>query len=577
MRHRARSSSGRGSALRCWGRLAEVGLLATLTLSSACTGDVLGANSPAGANLGGSAGMSAGMSAGTAGSAGSVSGTPGSWPVMRRLTSREYNNTVEDLLGDDTHPADAFDPDATDGGFDNQVALLNVNASRARQYWTAAERLAESANVQVLSGCDALQLGEEICASQFARSFGKRAFRRPLVAEELAILLEVYRIGRQGDSHDRGLRQMLKAMLVMPPFLYRLDVTPGSTATGPSSTVPVDAYQLASRLSYTFVQSTPDAALLAAADSGELSTSEQIAGHVTRLMNDPRAHAMSLDFYNRWLGLNAIGKVTKAATLYPAFNDALRGALSLEMGAFLEHTLWKEAGTLGAFFGAAYSFRNQLLSEHYGDSSVVGGALTLTPLNPERSAGILTLGGLMSILSTPEHTDPVRRGKFIRERLLCQTVPPPPPGVVAAFPPFDPTATTRQRFATHQSQPSCASCHRMMDGIGLGFETFDAVGVYRSTEQGLPVDGSGELVNTDVDGPFVGPRALADKLASSRQVQDCLTRTWFRFISGREASEADATALESLRSSLATRGQKSLLEAATQTPLFLTRGQEGLP
>ncbi len=575
MRHRAGSSSGGCGALHCWERLAEVGLLGTLMLGSACTGDVLGTSAPAGANVGGFAGMSAGMSAGTAGSAGSMTGTPSGWPVMRRLTSREYNNTVEDLLGDDTHPADAFDPDATDGGFDNQVTLLSVNASRTRQYWTAAEQLAKSANLQALSGCDALQLGEEACASQFARSFGKRAFRRPLVAEELAILLEVYRIGRQGDGHDRGLRQMLKAMLVMPPFLYRLDVTPGSS--GPSGTLPVDPYQLASRLSYTFVQSMPDAALLAAADSGQLSTSEQIASHVTRLLNDPRARAMSLDFYNRWLGLNAIGKVTKAASLYPAFNDALRGALELEMGAFLEHTLWKEGGTLGAFFGAAYSFRNQLLSEHYGDSSAVGEAMTLTPLDPERSAGILTLGGLMSILSTPEHTDPVRRGKFIRERLLCQTVPPPPPGVVAAFPSFDPTATTRQRFATHQSSPACASCHRMMDGIGLGFENLDAVGVYRSAEQGLPVDASGELVNSDVDGPFVGPRGLADKLASSRQVQDCLTRTWFRFISGREASEADDLALESLRSALATRGQKSLLEAATQTPIFLTRRQEALP
>ncbi len=557
-----------GTQLRM--RLTRVALAVIALATGACTANITGRNPPGVQQSGG----------GTSTLTGSGGGGPGvtplsGLPVMRRLTAREYDNTVADLLGDETHPAQAFDPDGTAAGFDNQVSLLSVSSSRARQYFEAAGRLADSADLARLTTCDAAQVGEEACATDFARSFGKRVFRRPLVDEELAILFKVYGVGSQGADHDLGLRQMLKAMLVMPPFLYRLDVTPG--ASGVPGTAAADPYQIASRLSYALIQSTPDAPLLQAADAGALSSGEQIAAQVARLLTDPRAQAMAQDFYDRWLGLDALDRISKNAQSFPKWNDGLRAALKLELGEFLKHSLWQEGGTLQALFGADHSFRNQLLSEHYGDSAATGTALTLTQLDPARSAGVLSLGGLMAILSTPEHTDPVHRGKFVRERLLCQTVPPPPPGVVAAFPAFDPNATTRQRFATHQKDPACASCHRMMDGIGLGFENLDAVGVFRTQEQGIAIDASGELVDTDVDGAFVGPRTLAEKLAASGQVAGCVSRTWFRFLTGREAGEGDVLTVEALQQALSEKGQRALLEAVTQTPAFLTRAQEDLP
>lgn len=163
----------------------------------------------------------------------------------------------------------------------------------------------------------------------------------------------------------------------------------------------------------------------------------------------------------------------------------------------------------------------------------------------------------------------------MRERFLCQVVPPPPPGVSAAFPEFDPGVTTRQRFATHQNDPVCAGCHSVMDGIGL--ENFDAVGVYRALENGNPVDASGQLVNSDIDGPFVGVRALAEKLATSQMVRDCMLASWFRFVAGREAGEGDAGTLAELRPVLLGVGQRSMLEALTQTPAYLSRYQEEAP
>ncbi len=535
-----------------------------LWVATACTAEISGGNAAATQVPPAVAG---GPTIGAAGSTGVAS--VGALPSMRRLTAREYNNTVKDLLGDESAPASSFDPDPTTVGFDNQVSLLGVSTSRARQYFMAAERLAQAADLARLAPCAPAVTGEQACAESFVTSFGKRAFRRPVDAAELPILMKVYETARNGGDHDTGLRQVLKAMLFLPQFLYRLDVgqsapvTPGSTA--------LDGYQVASRLSYTFLQTMPDAELLAAADAGQLTTPDQVALQLARLLQDPRAAMMSEDFYERWLGLTELSKLSKSTEHFPTFDDGLRSALQLELRALLKHSLWTSGGSLVDFLAASHGFRNQRLSEHYADSSSTGDTLVLTPLAPERSAGILTTGGLMALLSTPEHTDPVRRGKFIRERLMCQPVPPPPPGVNAAFPQAAPNITTRQRFAQHQNDPVCASCHKLMDGMGLGFESFDAIGRYRSLENGLPVDASGEVSASDIDGPFVGPRALAEKLAGSQVVQDCVTTTWFRYVAGREAGHADAATLAELKLALQTSGQRALLEAFTKTQAYLTR------
>lgn len=531
----------------------------------ACTAEISGGGGPPGSPA---AGAPAGDPLTSAGGSASVMSV-GALPNMRRLTAREYNNTVRDLLGDESSPADAFDPDGTVAGFDNQVALLSVSTSRARQYWRAAEQLAHSADLAELSPCDSATLGEQACAEAFVASVGKRAFRQPVDPAESAILLKVYAAGRDGGDHATGLRQVLKAVLVMPQFLYRLD-TPAARPPSPSVSG-LDGYQVASRLSYTFLQTMPDAELLAAADAGQLGTPEQIAAQVARLVRDPRAAEMSQDFYERWLGLGDLAKLSKSGERFPTFDDGLRSALQQELRAFMKHSLWSNGGGLGDFLGGSYSFRNQRLSEHYADSMATGEPLTLVQLAPERSAGILTTGGVMALLSTPEHTDPVRRGKFIRERLLCQPVPPPPPGVDAAFPQAAPNLTTRERFAQHQNDPVCASCHRLMDGMGLGFENFDAVGKWRATENGAPVDASGAVNSSDIDGPFNGARELAEKLSSSAVVQDCVTATWFRYLAGREAVPADAATLTELKSALQTSGQRGLLEAFTRTQAYLTR------
>jgi hypothetical protein len=179
----------------------------------------------------------------------------------------------------------------------------------------------------------------------------------------------------------------------------------------------------------------------------------------------------------------------------------------------------------------------------------------------------------MANFAKADQTDPVHRGKFVRERLLCQVVPPPPVDAMVTPPVVSPDATTRERFAQHQADPACAGCHLMMDSIGLGFEHYDAMGQWRDDENGLPIDATGELVGSDMAGPFNGAIELAQKLAQSTDVANCIADTWFRFAQGRSESPDDEATLTALKASFAASEYRlrDLVVALTQTSAFRFR------
>ena len=191
-------------------------------------------------------------------------------------------------------------------------------------------------------------------------------------------------------------------------------------------------------------------------------------------------------------------------------------------------------------------------------------------LDPTRRAGILTHAGILASLAKSNQTDPIHRGKFVRERLLCQTVPAPPVNANITPPAVTPGSTTRERFSQHRADPACAGCHTLMDPIGLGFEHYDALGQWRDLDQNLPIDSTGDVVGSDVSGPFDGAVALTQKLAESQQVKDCLVQTWFRFAHGRTVTEADAGNLTILNAAFAGNAYKlsELMVAVTQTHAF---------
>jgi hypothetical protein len=222
---------------------------------------------------------------------------------------------------------------------------------------------------------------------------------------------------------------------------------------------------------------------------------------------------------------------------------------------------------------------NADLAKFYGLSGPSGKAFEKVRLDPTQRAGILTLGSLLTINAHSNQTSPVHRGKLVRERFLCDQMPPPPPNVMITPPEPDPTSTARERFAQHSSDPACGGCHSLMDPLGFGFENYDAIGRFRTAENGKTIDPSGTITQSDIDGTFGGVVDLAKKLTGSQDVQNCYVTQWFRFAFGRGETSADACTLSTVGAKFAAKqgNIKELLVAFTQSDAFLYRRAGGAP
>jgi hypothetical protein len=364
---------------------------------------------------------------------------------------------------------------------------------------------------------------------------------------------------------------------VSPNFLYRAEVglppRPGETAArlGP--------WETASRLSYLLLGSMPDQELYRAAEAGELATREQVAAQARRLLADPRARPVVAHFHDQWLELERISTIEKDRRVYPAFTPELRGFLETEARMFLDSVTWEAPGDIASLFGAGHSFMNARLASFYGVKGPAGATFERVAQNPQQRAGFLTQAGLLAVLAKVNQTSPVERGLFVREQLLCDPPPPPPPGLQGKPPDLDPRLTTRERFTQHKENPACVGCHALMDPIGLGFESYDGLGAWRTAENGRPVDASGEIVGTDIAGPFVGAIELLRKLGRSAQVSRCVRTQWFRFAYGRNVTAEDECNVATLDAALAAgKGNvRELLVALTQTDSFLYKQIGGAP
>lgn len=501
---------------------------------------------------------------------------PGPSPI-RRMTRFEYDNTVRDLFGDTTHPASAFPAEEEALGFDNNAFALVTSSTLAEKYMLAAEGISERATDPLSKNvpCDPATVGEDACAKQFIATFGKRAFRRPLTPEESSALFGVYQAGRAIEDFRLGIRAVIETALQSPQFLYRVEFGAEPIAPG-EPVVRLTPWEMASRLSYFLWGSMPDDELFAAAEAGELVTKEQIAAQARRMLDDPRAHEAAGHFHRQWLDYDRVASVGKDAALFPEWSPAIAALLRDEAEAFFDHvTFDDEQGTLGTLLTAPYAFVDDELAAFYGIEIEPGPGLR--KVETGQRAGLLSLGALLAANAHSNQTSPVHRGKLVREQLLCDVMPPPPPGAVIEVPEPDPDSTARERFAEHSKNPACSSCHSLMDPIGFGFESYDAVGRYRTTEDGEPIDASGVLTESDVDGEFVGLAELAAKLAASDDVRRCYVKQWFRYAHGRGEFGDDACTIDGLVASFAATGGtiEELLVALTQTDAFLYRRAGG--
>jgi len=494
---------------------------------------------------------------------------------LRRLTRFEYANTVKHLLNVSTDFTRDIPVDEVTDGFSNNAGVLTVSPLHAEKYVLAAEAAAKEAvaNLASLAPCDATAKGEETCAREFARSFGRRAFRRPTTPEDEQLLMGAYNVGRTGGSYAEGLEVLIRAALQSPHFLYRLELAaPADTTT---ALVPVSPFEIATRLSYLVWASGPDDALLDAAASGELSTKEQVAARARTMLADPKARAAVADFYAQWLGTNRLEVTNKNTALFPAYTPAVREAMGRELPAFVEDVLWAGDRKLDTLLTSPVSFVTGPLAELYGLQGSVGdGPQRVTLPAAQGRSGILTQAAFLSVQAHPDQTSPVLRGKFVRTKLLCQPPPPPPPDADISPPEIDQGGTARERFSAHLTAGNtCNGCHVLMDPIGLVFEHFDAVGSYRATDAGRPIDASGEIAGATepvLIGTFTGVRELGKKLAASDQVRDCVATQWFRFASGRSEEPADACSLATMQEAFASSEGDlvTLIVSTTQTDAF---------
>lgn len=489
---------------------------------------------------------------------------------LRRLTRTEYNNTVLDLFGDSSRPANAFALDDAVGPLLNNVASA-VSALMAEQYRDAAEAIAARASAGVVNAlsCDVTKVAEATCIARVIDTYGRRTFRRPVSADERAALVALA-ASVEAESDARAtfttrVRVLLAAMLQSGSFLYRTEVgvvVPGTSAAA------LDDYELATRLSYLLWASGPDDALLDAAAASKLSNAQGMQEQVARLLRDARFARAVESLHTQWLGLDELALLSKDENAYPDFNATLRDAMWSDVTNFVDEIVVRGDARLETLLTAPFAFVTPSNAALYGVRYTgKSGEPVKVELAPSQRAGLLTQPAFLAVHANPNQSSPIKRGVAIRERLLCQGLPAPPPDVPAPPAPRA-GATTRERFATHTSVAACASCHTLIDPIGFGLEHYDGLGRYRSTENGLAIDSSGELTGSvDGAGRFDGAVELAERLAHSETVRSCVASVWLRFALGRAA---DACTLRSAQQDFAASDYdiRKLIVAITQTDAF---------
>ena len=531
----------------------------------------------------GTRGSGSSSNPGSGGGSGVVAACPstGITPTpLRRLTRFEYANTVKDLLGVDPSAANDLPADEVTNGFDNNAAVLTVSSLHAEKYVTVSETLAKAAvqNLSNLTTCDTKAKGEDACALDFARKFGRRAYRRPTTSDDESLLMAAYQAGRNGGSYSEGIEVMIRAALQSTHFLYRLETTTPSDTKAPL--VALSPYELATRLSYLIWSTGPDDALLDDAGNGKLNTKDAVAKRARAMFQDPKARPAIIDFYNQWVGTSRLNIITKSTTLFPSYSSDVREAMTQELPAFVAYVLWSGDRTLNTLLTSPLAFITAPLAPIYGVTMPRqdDGTPQMVMTKPEQNrAGILTQAAVMAVQAHPDQTSPVLRGKFVRTNLLCQPPPPPPPDVNTTPPDVSAGGTARERFGAHlMAGSTCMGCHQLMDPIGFAFENYDAIGQYRTKDGTEDIDASGAILGSAdpaLMGDFDGVKQLAGMLANSEQVRDCVATQWFRYAAGRSEGDDDACSLSTLQGTFASSGGDlvELVVAMTQTDAFWYR------
>ncbi len=505
--------------------------------------------------------------------------------VIRRLTKVEYGNTLHDLLGVD--PAIAHDlPDEVFGeGYLNTLSPL-----QSEQYLGIANEVLDQVlapkgqpptemEKRLFGEPPAPKADARAAAKNVARSLARKAYRRPPSEAELEVLLKVFDLAKQNKlAYPAALRLMVKAILVSPQFLF---ITPASEAAPGQSIVPLDDYQLASRLSYLLWSTMPDEELSALAESGKLHEPAILKAQVKRLLLDQRSRALFDGFGAQWLGLENLETKTFDTVKFPLMTTEMRSAMYDEARLFFE-SIVRENRSVVSFVDSDYTFLNGTLAALYGlEKTVTGPEMRKVKLTNANRGGILGMPGVLATTSFPNRTSAVKRGVWVLEQVLGEHVPPAPPNV-PTLEKQDKSQianmTLRQRTELHRTNAVCANCHKILDPIGFGLENFDAIGRWRDQDDtGGKIDAAGELPGGK---HFTTPKELKTIIAGrTTELTRNLTEKLLAYALCRQLEGSDEIVVDKLMETIAKDGnhmQTLITEIVTSYPFMNRRVQENV-
>lgn len=449
---------------------------------------------------------------------------------LRRLTRLEWQQSVKQALNVD---ATLEIPDDEGLGFSTVAEAQAASVSLAEKLLEASERATTSMNVDELSPCPI----SDACAPRLIAKLATALFRRPVRDDELERLNETWRRLRATEPEDASARLITQVLLQAPAFLFRVEAADGGA---------VDDDALATRLAFALTGEGPDERLRELAASGALSSSETVRAEARRLLSTSAARRTIGRFHVEWLGVSSLSRLSRGGL--DAGFDELKPSMEreiAELGAFV--TL--DDHHLSTLFSGKTTFVDPPLGALYGFAGLEGEGFRRVPLDVLQRSGVLTAPGVLAVWAKSTGTSPTLRGRFVRERLLCEKLPTPPPNVSMTLPTLT-GATTRMRFQQHVADPACSGCHQLMDPIGFGLERYDETGAFRLVENGRAIDARGEVTQPDGGFHFEGAEPLGQWLSQSPDVRRCVATQWFRFTMGRAETAGDRCTLDAMTRAL---------------------------
>jgi hypothetical protein len=406
-------------------------------------------------------------------------------------------------------------------------------------------------------------------AEKVVRHFASRAYRRPVTEPEVARLMGLWaRADSDGRPFEQSIDVALQAVLVSPPFLFRMELEPQPGEAPGVHTL--NEYELASRMSYFLWSSMPDDELFALAAKGKLRAN--FSAQVRRMLKDPKSSALVDNFAGQWLQLRSMDNVTPDPARFPDFDESLRSAMTRETQLFFNAIVQEDRSVLD-FIDADFTYVNARLAKHYGMPGITGDDFQRVSLAGSERGGVITQASILTITSYPARTSPVQRGKWVLENLLDAAPPPPPPDVPAlAEGSAELTGTLRQRMEQHRANPACAACHAQMDGIGFALENFDATGAWRTQDVNHDkIDAAGTLPGGVA---FSGPIELRKILKShSDQFVNTLAGKMLTFALGRGLESYDSRTTDAITAAMKQHGDKfsAMIEEIMRSDPFQKR------